>query len=102
MTQPATTPEAELEPQPVTDPSPDPATDSAADPEIDDDGTPRCANIGERGAAARRRHGLIAGIAGIGVGIYMIAAELPTSSLWVLLVPFTWAALGFLQAREKT
>lgn len=100
MTQPVTSPTTAPVTDPASDPLPDPATESIVDPGSDE--APRCANIGDRGADTRRRHGLIAGMAGLGAGIYMIAAEVPTTTLWILLLPFTWAALGFLQARERT
>ena len=61
-----------------------------------------CANIGPKAVRLRRR----AGYAGAAIAAIALAALLVTDAprLWrlALLAPLWMAALGFLQAREKT
>jgi len=60
------------------------------------------ANIGPRGALRRRK----GGIAWLVVAIVMIAAlfalDAPRVARLALVIPFGLAAVGFLQAKEKT
>lgn len=62
----------------------------------------RVANIGERGALRRRK----GGIAWLVVTIVLVAAlfalDAPRVARLALVVPFGLAAVGFLQAKEKT
>ena len=60
------------------------------------------ANIGERGARRRRRGGAIWLAMGIIAWIALVMTHSPASWSFLLVVPFTLAAVGFLQAREKT
>jgi hypothetical protein len=59
-------------------------------------------NIGERGARRRRRGGWIWAAVAVLVAIVLMTTHAPRSSRLVLAVPVALAALGFLQAREKT
>jgi hypothetical protein len=59
-------------------------------------------NIGEPGARRRRRGGLVwVAITGI-VAILIITTNAPKPTRLLLAIPVGLAALGFLQAREKT
>jgi len=59
-------------------------------------------NIGERGARRRMLGGWVwAGVAVV-VAIVLMMTHAPRPSRLVLAVPVGLAALGFLQAREKT
>jgi hypothetical protein len=59
-------------------------------------------NIGEPGARRRRRGGLVwVAITGI-VAILIITTNAPKPMRLLLAIPVGMAALGFLQAREKT
>jgi hypothetical protein len=59
-------------------------------------------NIGELGARRRRRGGLVwVAVAGIGV-VLLIVTNAPRPMRLLLAIPIGLAAVGFLQAREKT
>jgi hypothetical protein len=62
----------------------------------------RVENIGARGAARRRRQGLVLSIAGIVAAAALIALDEPRWWRLLLVVPFGLAANGFLQARDRT
>ena len=59
-------------------------------------------NIGERGARRRLRGGLVWLVAGLVAWIVMLLKHAPAAWAFALVVPFTLAAVGWLQAREKT
>jgi hypothetical protein len=64
--------------------------------------TSRIANITERGARSRRRHGWIALIVAGGVLLALVVLEPPRAYRLLLGIPVGIAALNFIQAREKT
>jgi hypothetical protein len=59
-------------------------------------------NIAERGARRRRNGGIAWAIIGAIAAVVLVARHLPATALLVLAFPFALAALGFLQARERT
>ena len=59
-------------------------------------------NIGERGARRRRRGGFVWLAIGIVAWVTLLVRHVPANWAFLLVVPFTLAAVGFLQAREKT
>jgi hypothetical protein len=59
-------------------------------------------NIGARGCQRRRTGGwvwIVVGVIALGA---MLAAHVPRALLSLLVIPITFAALGFIQAREQT
>jgi hypothetical protein len=60
------------------------------------------ANIGERGARRRLLGGLVWLVVGMAAWIVLLLRHAPESWSFALVVPFTLAAVGWLQAREKT
>jgi hypothetical protein len=60
------------------------------------------ANIGERGARRRARGGIVWIVLGVAAFAVLLGTHAPRWSRFVLVVPFSLAALGWLQAREKT
>lgn len=64
---------------------------------------PACVpNIGARGRRRRAIGGVVWLVVGIAALLLLRARQAPTAAFLVLLVPFTLAALGWFQAREKT
>jgi hypothetical protein len=64
--------------------------------------TPHVANIGESGQQRRRLGGYVWLLVGIAMSAWFLARGV---SLWwylLLVLPFTLAAVGVLQAKEKT
>ena len=59
-------------------------------------------NIGERGRRRRRIGGAVLLIVGVAAAIVLAMLRKPPSSAAVLFIPFTLAALGYFQARERT
>lgn len=60
------------------------------------------ANIGERGARRRARGGIVWLVVGLVATVALVATHAPRLYRLAVVVPFTLAALGWLQAREKT
>jgi hypothetical protein len=60
------------------------------------------ANIGARGATRRARNGYVWLVGAIVAALILIATGAPRALRLALLVPFGAAAIGLLQAREKT
>lgn len=60
------------------------------------------ANIGERGARRRALGGIVWLAAGAVAAVALVATHAPRPYRLALVVPFTLAAMGWLQAREKT
>ena len=60
------------------------------------------ANIGERGAVRRRRGGYVWAAISVVLLAAALAMHAPHTTLFGLAIPIGLAALGFLQAREKT
>lgn len=60
------------------------------------------ANIGERGARRRLVGGIVWLVAGVAGTIVLILRRSALPWYEVLILPFTLAAVGWLQAREKT
>ena len=60
------------------------------------------ANIGERGARRRRRGGMVWLAIGAIAWVVLLVRHAPASWSLLLVVPFTLAAVGWLQAHEKT
>lgn len=60
------------------------------------------ANIGERGARRRRASGVVWAVIGAVVLACLLLGHAPRWDRAVLVIPFALAAIGFLQAREKT
>ena len=58
-------------------------------------------NIGERGRTRRRRGAIIWMIVTLGAGAVLLRRA-PAGWFLLLFVPFTLAALGWFQARERT
>lgn len=59
-------------------------------------------NIGARGIRRRGRMGVVWLVLGIIVAITLVATRAPHGWRLLVILPFTAAAIGFLQAREKT
>jgi len=59
-------------------------------------------NIGERGARIRRRTGWVWTAVTVVVVIALVAADASRAARLFVALPVGLAALGFLQAREKT
>jgi len=59
-------------------------------------------NIGARGADRRRRGGWVWAAITVVVIIALIATHAPRTSRLLIAIPVGLAAVGFLQAREKT
>ena len=59
-------------------------------------------NIGQRGRRRRQMGGAVFLVVGIVAAIAMATLHEPPSSAFILFVPFTLAALGYFQARERT
>ena len=59
-------------------------------------------NIGERGRRRRRIGGAVFLMIGVAAAIVMAILRAPPASAAVLFIPFTLAALGYFQARERT
>ena len=59
-------------------------------------------NIGERGARRRRLSGVVWLVIALAGWILIVVRRLPSTWAFALVVPFTLAAVGWLQAREKT
>ena len=59
-------------------------------------------NIGARGCQRRRMGGWIWSVIAVVLLAWMLAAHASRPLLLILVIPFTLAALGFLQAREQT
>jgi hypothetical protein len=59
-------------------------------------------NIGERGRRRRQLGGAVFLVVGIAAAVAMTILHEPPSSAIILFIPFTLAALGFFQARERT
>jgi hypothetical protein len=64
--------------------------------------TGKLANIGARGIRRRRRTGVAWLVIGMVAAAAMLAGGAPSILTLLLIVPFTLAPLGLLQAREKT
>ena len=62
----------------------------------------RVANIGVSGATRRRRNGYVWLVAAIVASVALIASNAERSWRVLLVIPFGLAAIGLLQAREKT
>jgi hypothetical protein len=60
------------------------------------------ANIGERGALRRRKSGIAWLVLAIVIAVALFAFGAPRVARLALVVPFGLAAVGFLQAKEKT
>jgi hypothetical protein len=60
------------------------------------------ANIGPRGVRRRRIGGVVWLVIGVAAAGWMVARVVPGAAYVLLAIPFTMAALGFLQARERT
>ena len=61
-----------------------------------------CANIGPRGVRRRRRMAAIPFAAAVALFAVLLQMDAPRSFRLVLVAPLWMAALGVLQAREKT
>lgn len=61
-----------------------------------------CANIGPKATRSRRRVGYVGGALAIALLAFLLAIDAPRLWRLALLAPLGMAALGFLQAREKT
>ena len=59
-------------------------------------------NIGPRGARRRAKGGVVWLAVGVIGATALILFDAPRVARWVLAVPFTLSAIGFLQARERT
>jgi len=59
-------------------------------------------NIGERGRRRRRITGAVSLLVGVAAAIVMLVRHQPPASAAILFIPFTLAALGYFQARERT
>ena len=59
-------------------------------------------NIGAKGTTRRRRNGYVWLVLGIIAAIALIISGAPRAARLTLIIPFGLAALGLLQAREKT
>ena len=59
-------------------------------------------NIGSRGRRQRRIGGAVWLVVGIAAAAAMTVAGAPPASGAILFMPFTFAALGYFQAREHT
>lgn len=59
-------------------------------------------NIGERGRRRRRIGAAVLLGIGVATGIVMAILHEPPASGAILFLPFTLAALGYFQARERT
>lgn len=62
----------------------------------------RIANIGASGARRRRLGGIVWLVVGVAALVAMVGLGAPRIDRLWLVVPFTMAAAGFLQARERT
>jgi hypothetical protein len=60
------------------------------------------ANIDERGAARRRTGGIVWLVIATAATIMMTVLHARNGWFALLVIPFTMAALGFFQARERT
>jgi len=64
---------------------------------------PRCIpNIGERGRRRRRIGGAVFLVVGVAAAVALAILDAPAASAAILFIPFTLAALGYFQARERT
>lgn len=61
-----------------------------------------CANIGPRQIRRRWKMGVIGGTVALVTLAALLYADAPRAARLILFVPLWTAALGFLQAREKT
>lgn len=59
-------------------------------------------NIGAHGRRRRQISGAVFLTVGIAAAIAMVILHEPPSSAIILFIPFTLAALGYFQARERT
>lgn len=61
-----------------------------------------CANIGPRQIRRRRKMGIVAAAVAVAALALLLYVEAPRVARLILFAPLWLAALGFLQAREKT
>lgn len=59
-------------------------------------------NIGERGARRRARGGVVWAALGVVLAVVLLVTGAPLAARWLIAVPFALAAIGFLQAHERT
>lgn len=62
----------------------------------------RIANIGDRGARRRRASGIVWLVLATGLAVVLVTAGAPRWMRLLVAIPAGLAAVGFLQARERT